>query len=180
VGITNRTCDFVDTFDGANKNLGNTGYIYSFPDVRFTPGKLEAIGRVGNQAAVKDVLETAGIAEALKIIPHTSPAGLLADGSDVAFFDVEVVDAIGRRCPTDEARLDFRLDGPATWRGGYNSGITNSVNQPYLNSECGIARVAIRSMMKSGEITLTASRSGLKPGVVKLKSMSVVRDDASD
>ena len=170
VGITNCACDFIDTFDGANKNLGNTGYIYAFPNVRFTTGRLEAIGKLANQASVKDVLETAGAAEALKITPHTSPAGLLADGSDVAFFDVEVVDALGRLCPTDEARLDFKLDGPAIWRGGYNSGITNSVNQPYLNSECGIARVAIRSMMEPGEITLTASRPGLKTAVVKLKS----------
>ena len=60
----------------------------------------------------------------LKLTPHVSPDGLQADGSDVAFFDVEVVDAQGRRCPTDEARVDFKLDGPAIWRGGYNSGKT--------------------------------------------------------
>ena len=70
-----------------------------------------------------------------------------ADGSDVVFFDVEVVDAQGRRCPTDEARVDFKVDGPAIWRGGYNSGIPNSVNNLYLDTECGINRVAIRSTL---------------------------------
>jgi hypothetical protein len=31
--------------------------------------------------------------------------------SDVAMFDVEVVDANGQRCPTDEARVDFAMSG---------------------------------------------------------------------
>jgi beta-galactosidase len=47
----------------------------------------------------------------------------------VALVDVEVVDTAGQRCPTDEARIDFTLTGPAIWRSGYNSGIPNSTNR---------------------------------------------------
>jgi beta-galactosidase len=177
VGTTNRACDFVDTFDGGNKNLGNTGYIYAFPGVRFTPGKLEAHGNVANNTVVNHTLESAGAPEKIKLTPYTNSAGLLADGSDVAFFDVEVVDANDRRCPTDEARVAFQLEGPALWRGGYNSGITNSVNHTYLNTECGVTRVAIRSTRQPGPIMLTASRPGLKPGVAKLESRPVMLRD---
>jgi beta-galactosidase len=88
----------------------------------------------------------------------------------VAFFDVEVVDAQGRRCPTDEARVDFKLDGPAVWRGGYNSGKTGSVNNLWLDTECGINRVAIRSTAKPGKITLTAIRAGLQSATIELES----------
>jgi len=98
----------------------------------------------------------------------------LADGSDVAFFDVEAVDAQGRRCPTDEARVDFKLEGPAIWRGGYNSGKTNSVNNPWLDTECGINRVAIRSTLTAGKIILTATRAGLEPAKVEIESQPVV------
>jgi beta-galactosidase len=102
---------------------------------------------------------------------------LQADGSDVAFFDVEVVDAQGRRCPTDEARVDFKLDGPAIWRGGYNSGKINSVNNLWLDTECGINRVAIRSTLTPGKITLTATRAGLEPATIQLESKPVeIRD----
>jgi beta-galactosidase len=105
---------------------------------------------------------------------HTGGSGgLQADGSDVAFFDVEVVDGQGRRCPTDEARVDFKLDGPAVWRGGYNSGITNSINHLWLNTECGINRVAIRSTPQSGTITLTAMRQGLEAATVTIESRAV-------
>ncbi|HEY1788490.1 MAG TPA: beta galactosidase jelly roll domain-containing protein, partial [Verrucomicrobiae bacterium] len=35
LGRTNRPCEFVDTFSGEEKDFGNTGYIYAFPDVKF-------------------------------------------------------------------------------------------------------------------------------------------------
>ena len=167
----------MDTFNNENKDLGNTGYIYAFPGIKFEPGIIKAVGRAGGKIVAQDEIETAGEPKAIKLTAHTGPNGLLADGSDVAFFDVEVVDAQGRRCPTDEARVDFKLDGPAIWRGGYNSGITNSINNLYLNTECGINRVAIRSTLKPGAITLTATRPGLEPATVKIESQPAAIED---
>ena len=102
------------------------GYIFAFPDIAFEPGAIKAVATADGQVVAQEEIQTAGEAKALKLTAHTGPNGLQADGSDVAFFDVEVVDAQGRRCPTDEARVDFKVDGPAIWRGGYNSGSTNS------------------------------------------------------
>ena len=173
LGKTNRTCDFVDTFSDKDRNLGDTGYIYAFPGIKFEPGTIKAVGNAGGKIVAQDEIETAGAAKAIKLTPHAGPNGLQADGSDVALFDVEVVDAQGRRCPTDEARVDFKLDGPAIWRGGYDSGITNSVNNPYLDTECGINRVAIRSTLQAGTITLTATREELEPATAKIESRPV-------
>jgi beta-galactosidase len=174
LGVTNRACDFVDTFNNENRNLGNTGYIYAFPGVKFEPGDIKAVGKTGGRMVAEDKIETAGEPKSLKLSAHTDRQnGFQADGSDVAFFDVEVVDAKGRRCPTDEARVDFKLDGPAIWRGGYNSGITNSINNFWLNTECGVNRVAIRSTLQPGTITLTATRAGLDPATVKIESHPV-------
>ena len=69
--------------------------------------------------------------------------------------------------------MDFKLDGPAIWRGGYNSGKINSVNNLWLDMECGINRVAIRSTLKAGAITLTAAREGLEAGQVQIESKPV-------
>ena len=170
VGATNQSCDFVDPYNGQNKNLGNTGYLYAFPAIHFEPGQIKAVGKVGDKIVAQDELQTAGPPKKLRLTPHLSPNGFLADGSDVAFFDVEVVDTKGERCPTDEARVDFKLDGPAIWRGGYNSGRTNSVGKDWLDTEAGINRVAIRATMTPGMITLTASRPGLEPATVKISS----------
>jgi len=69
--------------------------------------------------------------------------------------------------------VDFKVSGPAIWRGGYNSGIPHSVNNPYLDTECGINRVAVRSTLTPGTITLTATRDGLAPATVKVESKPV-------
>jgi beta-galactosidase len=149
------------------------GYIFAFPDIAFEPGVIKAVARTEGKAVAEDQIQTAGEAKALKLTAHTGPKGLQADGSDVAFFDVEAVDAQGRRCPTDEARVDFKLAGPATWRGGYNSGRTNSVNKLYLDTECGVNRVAVRSMLTAGRITLAATRQGLVPATIEIQSQPV-------
>jgi beta-galactosidase len=174
-GTTNKPCDFVDSFH--NKNYGNTGYIYAFPAIKFEPGTITVVGKAGGKTVAQDEIRTAGEPKSLKLTGHNGKNGFQADGSDVAFFDVEVVDAQGRRCPTDEARVDFKLDGPALWRGGYNSGITNSINNLYLDTECGVNRVAIRSTLQPGTITLTATRKGLEPATVKTESQPVETKD---
>lgn len=170
-------CDAVELFvNGRSKGVSTSprnGCLFTFPDVKFEPGNISAVARVRGRIVAQGSIETAGEAKKLRLTPHTAPGGLRADGSDVAFFDVEVVDAQGRRCPTDEARVDFELTGPAIWRGGYNSGKTNSVNHPWLDTECGINRVAIRSTLTPGTISLTASRPGLESDTVRLEAHPV-------
>ena len=83
-------------------------------------------------------------------------------------FDVEAVDANGVRCPTFQQRVEFEIEGPAVWRGGYNSGRTNSINHPYLDLECGINRVVLHATRKSGDVTLHARGQGLKPASLTL------------
>jgi len=131
-------------------------------------------------------LKTAGAPAAIKLTLHTAPGGLRADGEDVALIDFEVVDAGGERCPTDDARVDFTWSstgravsatGPAIWRGGYNSGKTNSTNNLYLNTEGGINRVAMRSTLLPGTFTVTAKREGLKPATITIESKPVVVKD---
>ena len=170
-------CDAVELFVNG-KSLGKSttpmnGYIFQFPQIKFEAGKISAVATANGKIVAQDEMETAGEAKSIKLTPHVGPDGLEADGSDVAFFDVEVVDANGRRCPTDEARVDFKLDGPAIWRGGYNSGQVNSVNNLWVDTECGINRVAIRSTLTPGTITLTAQRQGLESFPVKIESKPV-------
>jgi beta-galactosidase len=173
LGVTKQSCDFVDTFDGGDRNMGDTGYIYAFTNIAFAPGTLKAVATQGGQIVAQQELETAGEPKAIKLTLHTGPKGLQADGSDVALIDFEVVDAQGRRCPTDEARVDFDVTGPVIWRGGFNAAKLNTTNNRYLDTECGINRVAIRSTLTPGAITITAKRDGLEPATVKIESKPV-------
>lgn len=170
-------CDAVELFvNGKSKSVvtnATNGYVFAFPQIQFEPGKISAVAKANGKIVAHDDIETAGEPKALKLTPRMGPQGLQADGADVAFFDIETVDAQGRRCPTDEARVDFKLDGPAIWRGGYNSGKVNSINNLWLDTECGINRVAIRSTAKPGVIKLTATRAGLDPATAQVESVPV-------
>jgi beta-galactosidase len=157
---------------GVNSKPEN-GWVFSFPEVEFAPGSLKAVGKNGAKIAAQQELTTAGPPAAIRLTPIVGPKGFWADGGDVVLIDVEVVDAKGQRCPTDDARVDFTCTGPGIWRGGYNSGKTDSTNNLYLNTELGINRVAVRSTPTVGTITVTAKRDGLKSAQISVVSKPV-------
>ena len=179
VGTQTKPFKFVDNYGGRTMGSAemaaalDSGYIYAFPDVAFAPGSVKAVATKGGKVVAQYEIQTAGEPAAIKLTTHTNPKGLQADGSDVALVDFEVVDAQGRRCPTDEARVDFAVSGPLVWRGGFNASKLDTTNNLYLDTDCGINRVAVRSTLTPGTITVTATRAGLKPATVTIESKPV-------
>jgi beta-galactosidase len=157
---------------GKNSSPRNT-FLFTFPRVPWKAGALSAVGYKDGARAATDERRTAGPAARIRLTATTGPEGLWADGADDAMLDVEVVDTDGNRVPTDEARVDFTLAGPGVWLGGYNSGSPASTGKPFLNTECGINRVFVRSTTKAGAIQVTARRPGLASDSVTITSVAV-------
>jgi beta-galactosidase len=183
LGVATKPGVFMDSYGGGRvpgsellQNM-SMGFVYSFPHVAFAPGTLRAVASKSGRVVAQEELKTAGEPRALRLTVHTGPHGLQADGADVALVDFEAVDAEGNRCPTDEARVDFTVEGPATWRGGINSAVLNSTNNLYLSTECGINRAAIRSTLAPGTIVIKATRDGLAPATVQIESHAVEVED---
>jgi beta-galactosidase len=168
---------FVNGKSAGVNSKPDTGWVFAFPNIEFAPGSIKAVGKNADKIVAQQVLNTAGPAVAIKLTPILGPRGLQADGEDIALIDFEVVDAKGQRCPTDDARVDFTCAGPGIWRGGYNSGKLDSTNNLYLNTECGINRVAVRSTLTAGTITVTAKRDGLNSAQIQIASKPVVVTD---
>ena len=145
-------------------------YLFTFPAVAFEPGEIRAVAYRSSEVVATARKETAGVAQALRLTPIVGPQGFIADGADVALFDVEAVDAQGRRVPTFQQRVDFELTGAGVWRGGYNSGRIDSINHSWLELEAGINRVAVRATRAPGPITLTARGTGLEAASITLHS----------
>lgn len=169
---------FVNGISRGKSSTPRDHYLFAFPDIGWEPGTIEAVGYDSPDVSVgvavtRHELTTAGAPAAIRLTPTVGPSGLQADGADVAMFDVEVVDASGQRCPTDEARVDFALSGPGIWRGGYNSGVVGSINQTNLLTEAGINRVFVRSTLTPGTITLTATRPGLTTATASVTSIAI-------
>nr|WP_314462049.1 sugar-binding domain-containing protein [uncultured Clostridium sp.] len=159
----------IDLFINGNKagscvEPENT-FVFVFPDVDVTrQGSIEALGYgYDGKLAAKAEIQTAGVPAGINLRLHTSPIGMLADGADIAYVDVEVADKEGRICPLCEDRIDFTLEGEGVFLGGYNSGRfagygkdDSVIHEEYVYAECGTNRVFIRSTRQSGMILLQA------------------------
>jgi hypothetical protein len=190
------------------KSLGkgkqSSRYLFSFENVTFEAGKLEAIG-YGSDGLEQSrhSIETAGEANRIQITTIENPQGFKADGADMAIVQFEIVDKEGRRCPLDNRMVHFHLWGEGEWRGGIalrsqnntpkengfqkEDGMldgpeTRNTSDNYILSrdlpvECGVNRAIIRSTENPGTIYLTAYAEGLAPVTVSLKTTYVAKKD---
>jgi len=143
-------------------------FIFEFPHINVTEnGEIyaEAYDFKDNVVA-KDKIITINEPKKLKLSLNTGNDGLWADGTDIAYIDVEVIDHDGRICPLCERRIDFEVSGEAVFLGGYNSGRFNGygrndsvIHQNHVYAECGVNRVFLRSTRNAGEIRVKAYMS---------------------
>ena len=156
------TGDKVELFlNGKSQGFGqkSVGFLFTFPDVKWEAGKLEAVSYDSNGKELsRATKETAGKPERITLKLMKAPDGFKADGADLALIEIEVVDKEGRRCPLDNSLIDFKLEGQAEWRGGIAHGKEgNYILEKQLPVESGVNRVLIRSTNKAGKVKLTAS-----------------------
>lgn len=146
-------------------------FLFTFENVAFEEGKLEAVGYNDGKEVARHSLQTAGKPAAIKLSTIENPTGWKADGADVALVQIEVVDAQGRRCPLANDMIHYELEGPAEWRGGIAQGPDNYILAQDFPVECGVNRAIIRSTTSAGKITLTASAEGLKSASVTMETI---------
>ena len=118
------TGDEVELFVNG-KSLGkgerSNHFLFTFKDVRFEPGKIEAVAYTNGQETSRYSIETAGEPDHIKLTSIQNPEGFKADGADMALIQVEVVDKEGRRCPLDYRTIHFSYQGEMEWLGGIAS-----------------------------------------------------------
>ena len=148
-------------------------FLFTYDNVGFEPGKLEAVGYNGGREVARYTLSTAGKPAAIKLTPIGNPGGWKADGADVELVEVEVVDAYGQRCPLANDMIHYELEGPAEWRGGIAQGPDNYILSKDFPVECGVNRAILRSAVKAGKVTLKAYADGLKGAEISLETLPV-------
>lgn len=129
--------------------------------VPYAPGTLRAVSRHGNSAPVTSTLTTAGKVE--KIILTPDRATIAADGNDLSFITLELVDNNGIRNPLAEEMVEFSIDGDATIEavGNANPMSTESFTAPRRKTWRGSNLLVIRAGRRPGPVTVTARVNGL-------------------
>ena len=161
-------------------------FIYFFDSVDVTvSGKVSAKAyNAKGEVIAEDEIVTSGEKETIRLTPVTGPDGLIADGSDVMYFDLEVVDSKGNVCPLSYDKINLEVNGEGVLLGGYNSGEgdavknygwqgENEIGADFVYAECGVNRVFVRSTQNAGTITLTASLEGMLPVTRSVKSVEI-------
>ena len=194
------TGDEVELFlNGKSLGKGKQSYryLFTFDDVPYEPGTLEAVASDGSRYRI----ETVGEPYQLKLTAIENPEGTKADGADMVLFQVEVLDKEGRRCPLDDRMIHFSLWGEAKWIGGIatrnnqalqrpddnrpegllDAAATKNISDNYVGAmslpvECGVNRVLVRTTTNAGEINLSAYAEGVQPAYIKVISDGVTSD----
>ncbi len=141
-------------------------------DVRYEPGELTVVAydSEGNKAMQKSV-RTAGEPYALELIPARE--SITADGKDLLYVTVRIVDRDGHLCPLDSRKVHFDVSGAGEFRAVANGDPTclELFHEPEMSAFGGMLTVIVQSKDKAGRITLKASADGLRDGVLKIKSV---------
>ena len=165
------TADEVELFLNSRslgKGRQSYRYLFTFDDVPFEPGTLEAVASDGSRCKV----ETAGEPYQLKLTAIENPEGTKADGADMVLFQAEVLDKQGRRCPLDDRMVHFEMWGEGKWIG-------NCAGTMSLPVECGINRVLVRTTTQAGDIHLSAYAEGVRPAYAEVRTQACIPSSAS-
>ncbi|MFL6332583.1 MAG: glycoside hydrolase family 2 TIM barrel-domain containing protein [Pyrinomonadaceae bacterium] len=170
------SCEEVELFLN-NKSLGRkaTNRSNQFTaawQVPYQPGTLKAVGYGKTQRTAAATAELRTAAEPARIKLTADRLRVKADGQDLSYVTVELVDARGVRHPKAENLVRFSVEGPGTIAGVGNANpvSTESYQQPQRKVWQGRALVVVKSGKQPGRITLRATAQGLPPATVVIDS----------
>ncbi|MGL4955879.1 MAG: DUF4982 domain-containing protein [Bacteroidales bacterium] len=154
----------------SNETLMNR-YRFMWHDVVYEPGELKAIAydEEGNIKEEK-IVKTAGEPYQLKVTANTPT--LTADGKDLAYLRVSVVDKQGNPCPHDNRMLHFTVKGAGTYRAAANGDATslNLFHLPQMPLFKGQLTAIIQSSETAGTISFEVKAKGLKSAKIMIQS----------
>ena len=144
-------------------------YRLRWNNVHYEPGELRVVvyDAAGN-AAGEQTLRTAGKAAKLKL--ESDRTTLHADGNDLAYITVSLVDRNDTELPTATDQLEFQVTGAGTYRAACNGDATSvePFTQPRMKLFSGKLVVTVQAAATPGKLRLTVkdkTRSGMKASI---------------
>lgn len=138
--------------------------------VPYEPGILSAKGYNGSTEVTSWELKTAE--EPLKIALTADRTSIKADGQDLSYIIVELLDVNGVRNPVATNLVNFEIEGPGTIVavGSSNPMGSESFQQPLRRAWQGRCLVVVKAGKTPGDIKLKASSDGLEQAEIVISS----------
>jgi beta-galactosidase len=138
--------------------------------VNFEPGTLKAVSRKNGKEILIREVRTAGAPAKIELIADRN--NIKADGKDLSFITVKVLDAAGNVVPNAENLIDFEVEG-----NGFIAGVDNGFQaslEPfkanYRKAFHGLCLAILQSTEQTGTIRLKATSAGLTPASIIIKT----------
>lgn len=167
VTIDNSKCDSV----GSTTFKRQQRYRLMWMDTKYEPGTVKVVAYDANGKAVAEKeIHTAGKPYAIKL--EADRMKIAADGKDLSFVTVSVVDKDGNLCPLADNEIKFKVKGKGYYRAGANGNPASleSFQKPQMKVFSGMMTAIVSSTEEAGEIVLEASSKGLKTAKLEIVS----------
>lgn len=146
-------------------------YRLMWMDVVYQPGEVRVVAYDKQGKAVDEqVVRTAGKAHHLELVADRTL--LAADGSDLSYITVRVVDKQGTLCPTDSRLVEFTVKGTGTLRATANGDATclDLFHLPQMHAFSGQLTAIVQAGEQAGSIVLEAKAKGLPAAKLVLQT----------
>ena len=146
-------------------------YRLRWDDVVYQPGELKVIAYKKGVYWAEDVVQTTGASSALEL--QVDRPTIQADGKDLAFITVKLVDSKGRLVPNAKNALSFRLEGAGEIVATDNGDAANMVSftAKARSAFNGLCLVIVKAHAgKTGHLKLIATGAGLTEGSVEINA----------
>jgi beta-galactosidase len=153
---------------GSKTNSSSTGHLeWSIP---FATGTLEARATKGGTVVATDTVKSAGSAAALTA--KADRASITADGRDLSYVEVDIVDAQGVVVPQANNSVSFTISGPGTLVGLDAGDSTNHDSYKGTSHAAfsGKLMAIVQSTTTAGTITLKATSGSLTGSSVTINT----------
>ncbi len=152
------------------KFMNKENYYVDFWPVSYQPGELKAVAYNGDTAVAISVLKTAS--EPIKIELRADRIAIKANGQDLSFITVELVDENGLTNPSTDNSVEFEITGPGKIIAVANSNpmSVESFQQSGRKAYKGKCLVIVKSDREAGDVVLTSKSKGLPDAQITIKS----------
>jgi beta-galactosidase len=153
------------------KDKSNTykRYRLMWNDVIYEPGEIKVVAYdKDNKAVDEKIIRTAGETYSIKLTADRNT--IKADGKDLSFVTVEILDKDGNLCPKAANLLFFDVKGAGKLKAVCNGDPIDQTAfvSKYMSAFNGKMVAIVESETESGEIVLKVSGGLLKPQEVKI------------
>lgn len=138
-------------------------------DVKYVPGEIRVVAYDANGfPKMEKTVKTAGKPHHIEL--STYRTDLAADGKDLAYVTVRIVDKDGNLCPLDARLMNFSVKGEGVYRAAANGDPTclDIFHEPKMHAFGGMLTVIVQSKEAEGTAVLEVSAKGLKSATLAI------------